>query len=136
MLSKQIALYLQSQSLGTVGTSLFYGFLPTASGTIAVVYDTGGESPGSRLGYDYPTFQIRTRANAGANTIENAYTKAADIYNVLQSISDVTLNDGTKLVDVTALQSAPISLDKDESGRAEFTLNFRAMIRNKTIYRE
>lgn len=136
MLSKQVALYLQSQSLGTVGTTLFYGFLPTASGTIAVVYDTGGESPDQRLGYDYPTFQIRTRANAGATSIENAYTRAADIYNVLQSISDVTLNDGTKLIDCAALQSAPISLDKDESGRAEFTINFRATIRNKTIYRE
>ncbi len=136
MLSKQIALYLQSQSLGTVGTTLFYGFLPTASGTIAVVYDTGGEAPDQRLGYDYPTFQIRTRANAGASSIENAYTRAADIYNVLQSISDVTLNDDTKLIDITALQSSPISLDKDESGRAEFTINFRAMVRNKTKNRE
>lgn len=136
MISLQIATYLQAQSLGTLGTTLFYGYLPTASGTIAVVYDTGGDPPDARIGYDYPTFQIRTRANAGATSVSDAYTKAVAIYNVLQSLNNVTLSDGTILIDIQAIQSAPISLDKDEMGRAEFTLNFRAHIRAPTIHRE
>lgn len=136
MLSKQIALYLQSQSLGTVGTDLFYGFLPPSPDTLTTIFDTGGEQGMMKLGYDYPTIQVRTRAAQGAASVETAYNRLAAIYNVLHGLHGITLTDGTLVVDSTGLQSAPITIGKDEETRAEFTLNFRLNIRNKTLNRE
>jgi len=136
MISKQIALYLQSQSLGTVGTDIFYGYLPETPDTLTVVYDTGGDIPDARLGYDYPTIQIRTRAAVGATSIEDAYNRIAAVYNVLHGLHNITLTDGTPLVDSLAVASAPFAIGKDDMGRAEFTQNYRLHIRNPTQHRE
>lgn len=136
MISKQIALYLQSQSLGTVGTDLFYGYLPASPNTLTTIYDTGGDTPDARLGYDYPSIQIRTRAAAGNSSIETAYTMMTTIYNVLQGLHSIVFTDGTPLVDCLAVQSSPTAIDLDDMQRAEFTMDFNLHIRNKTNNRE
>lgn len=136
MISLEIADYLQSKSLGTVGTDIFYDYLPPSPDTLTVVYDTGGYEGHRKLAYDNPTIQIRTRAIAGPTSVLTAYNRALAIYNELQGLSNVTLSSGTRLINSYGIQSAPTALDKDAENRAEFTINFQLMTRPNISNRE
>lgn len=135
MLSKSIATYLQSQSLGTIGTTLFYGFLPDTPDTLTTIFETGGTQPDARMSIDYPSIQVRVRQSAGSSSFESAYNRIIAIYNALQSLHGITLSDGTTVIDITAVQM-PINIGKDEKGRAEFTQNYNLTTSKTTIHRE
>lgn len=130
MLVDALADYLEDEAHGTVATDIFVGFLPSSPDTLTVVYSTGGPPPDARLGYDNPTFQVRTR---GPNP-RAAYDRAAAAYALLHGLHDITLGS-TLLIDCIALQSSPVSIGRDEDGRFEYTQNYRARIRNPTDHR-
>jgi hypothetical protein len=130
MLVDELADYLEDVAHGTVATDICVGFLPAAPDTVTVLFSTGGPVPDARLGYDWPTFQVRTR---GTNP-RTAYDRLAAVYGLLHGLHAVTLGD-IYLVDCVALQSAPVALGRDDAGRHEYTLNFRARVRNATTHR-
>lgn len=133
MLAKKIADYLASQGIGTVGSDLFVEFLPDSPDNVVAIYSTGGFNfnYSSVLGYDNPTIQVRVR-----NTDQlAAYNKIAAVYDKLQGLNTVTL-DGSSIINVQALQSAPTTIGRDAKNRAEYTQNYTIMVRNKTTHRE
>ena len=132
MLAKEIADYLAANGLGTVGTNVFALQLPSAPDTCLAVYPTGGGRADSKLGYDNPTIQVRTRSSNPLTAFENA----AQAYNLLHGLRRVTLSGGSYLVHCTGIQSAPVYIGRDERKRDEYTLNYQLVVRNQSTHRE
>lgn len=132
MLVAAIAQYLQVQSLGTVDTNIYYEYLPPSPDLITAIFSNGGDSSSSKLPMDNPSIQIRVRGL----TVSAAYNRIAAIYNVLQGLRNVALNDGTQVISCQAVQSAPINIGKDEQNRFEYTQTYDLIIRHVTNNRD
>lgn len=80
----------------------------------------GGPEPDSKLPYDAPNLQVRTRADADPRV---ARARAWAIYNALNGLARTALPDGTWLVLCTANQT-PQTMGQDTLGRPEYVVNF------------
>lgn len=127
----QVADYLAVAGIGVGGVNIFIGFLPQSPDTALSISPTGGFPADGKNGYDEPTFQVYTRAA----TYIAAVDKANAVYAALQGMHNVTLSEGTYVVNCLALQSAPELIGRDEQERIEFSQNFRIRVRNKTTHR-
>lgn len=129
-----LAAYLESVGIGTVGTDIFKTDAPATTNTCIIIYPTGGFEGEPKLSIDNPTFQIYARSVDPSI----AYNKLAAVYSALESLSGVTLDDGTYIIDCTGLQSQPAYYRKDENNpaRTEYSINFRFEVINKTTNRE
>ncbi|MBD3405119.1 MAG: hypothetical protein GF411_03165 [Candidatus Lokiarchaeota archaeon] len=125
--SLDIANYLQDQSVGTIGTDIFVGYMPDTneiSNNVIAIYDTGGGDPHwDELNFveRYPTFQIAIRNNqyiAGYNRIET-------VRSTLNNLTDHTATDSRYLV--LHAKSDILYAGVDDKGRHIFTLNFRTI---------
>jgi len=113
-----IATYLQSHVFGTIGTDIFYGFLPDEPDHAICVYDTSGR-PSELYGIDQPNFQITVRDASYAT----ASSTIESIQSVLQYLTNTTIN-GTFYLNINNLQ-APFSAGWDnEENRVEFKQNY------------
>lgn len=121
MLLDELAAYLETQALGTVGTDLFKGLLPDTPDACVALFETPGGPPGLTDSIDLRSFQVRTRA-AGYS---DARQKCEDIFALLHGLHEQTLS-GARYVLVAAKQ-APFSLGRDDRQRHEFAANFRAL---------
>lgn len=131
LVSTEIAAYLQTQGLGTLGTNLYKERMPEMPDTATAIFSTGGIMSDPKEGYDNPTIEVMTRADDPAT----AYNQIAAIYNVLQGLNNVLLASGTRLVHMWALQSQPINIGQDENKRTRFTQNYQLLVRNVTTHR-
>lgn len=136
LLSEAIARYLDSQELLTfdpAGASgdTFIDVVPAAPDELVVITEYPGPQP-EMLGYDRPRLQFRFRAGRDPRT---ARGRAANIYNELQALRHVTLENGTWLIACYALQPVPQSLGLDPSNRLEYSQNYEFYIRNQTKHR-
>lgn len=132
-----LARHLDAQGLlvydpeGTGGDT-FLDDMPSGPDTaVSLTSYQAGAEPDSLLPYDEPRIQVRTR-DLDPTT---SRTRCAAIYGELHGLGPVTLPDGTRLILCVALQGGPISIGKDQSGRAEHTVNFRAEHRTPTAHR-
>lgn len=132
MISEEIADYLQSKGIGTVGTDLFVDHMPDAPDTCIAVFSTGGLEPDGKYGYDDPTIEIMTRSL----NVKTAFDKIASAYNQLQALTNVTLASGTRVINSYALQSNPANIGQDEKLRTRFTQNYHLHVRNTTLHRD
>lgn len=118
MLLDDIASYLQTKGIGTVGTDIFKGEYPDSPDDMVAIYETGGFAPPKSWEGDNPTFQIRVR-NRG-------YSLGRDVCETimwtLHHVGEETLGT-TRYLYIWALDS-PISLMRDPKQRHEWTMNF------------
>lgn len=112
-----IAAYLQTQAIGTVGTNIFYGYLPDAPDNAIAIYDTAGR-PSQIHEIDRPNFQVVVRNTS----YSSAATTIQSIQALLQNITNTTIN-GQFYVDISNLQS-PFSAGYDVEKRVEFRQNY------------
>lgn len=112
-----IAEYLQTQAIGTVGTNIFVGYLPDTPTTAIAIYDTAGR-PSQIHEIDRPNFQVVVRDTSYLN----AATKIQSIQALLQNLTNTTIN-GQFYADISNLQ-APFSIGRDEEKRVEFRQNY------------
>lgn len=127
VLIKQIALYLQSQSVGTLGTDLFYSYNPdTSSLPIVAVIDTGGIQPSKDVPTKHPTFQVFIRA---ADYVTGK-TKLDAVRSALHQTRNQVLAGGgdTYFYYIFALSEGG-HIGRNEAGMDEFSINFEALIR-------
>lgn len=129
MLAEAIAQALHDAGVGvyspsSVGGTIYIVYMPPTPDEVIVITPTGGQTPGVKLPYDAPTFQIRVRGTRDPRT---GFETAMEAYNVLQSIHQDQLPNGERVSAIQALQSAPVSIGADESGRIEFTQNYVAL---------
>ena len=120
--SKHIAEYLEDQSVGTVGTDIFVGFMPDTPDTCIGVYEYAGMPPDVVAEeYELAGIQVKVRADAQ----EDAYDLAYDCLKALHMVKTTTI-EGVYYYLIEALGS-PNQIGRDKNARAQFTINFRAM---------
>lgn len=118
---EEIATYLQTNNVGTIGTDLFLTKLPEKEGTAIGVIDTGAMEADPELPIKHPTFQVFIRT-AG---YETGKTKLDAVYSLLHGIQNQTLvTNGKTYLDILAM-TAGGCLGQDEAGRYLFSINFR-----------
>lgn len=126
-----IADYLQTKGIATLDTNLYIGYLPSSPDTALAIIPTAGYAPESKLAYDKPTIQLFARGvlfTQGYNLLEA-------VYNVLQSLGSKDIS-GIHFVDITAIQSKPVTLGRDEQDRSLFSQNYLVQFYNSTDNRE
>ena len=121
-----IAAYLATGGFGTVGTSILVNTMPATPDNCIAVSIYAGMAPerthdGS--GNSRPSIQVRVR-NTSAGT---ARTKVEQIYNYLDGTTNKTIGS-TFFLGITAINSGPVPMGKDENGRTEYAWNFQTII--------
>lgn len=118
-----IAQYLADGGLGTLATNIFTTYQPSSPASCVTVLETGGPEPLEIAGIKSPTFQILVR-NSNYDT---GKTKFDSVRSRLQSVKNTTI--GNTFFYYILLISEGGHIGRDEPGRDEWSLNFRAQIR-------
>jgi hypothetical protein len=118
-----IAVYLQSLSLGTFGTTLFRDILPPTPDVCGAVFESGGAPPTPGFGvvgiaHETPSVQIRFRGAPDDSPTPAA--KAQTAYQALQRVG-VTLS-GTFYHWLRPMQP-PFILERDANKRVVWAFN-------------
>lgn len=122
---EQVATYLQTGSIGTLGTNLFIGNLPDSVDSCVAVFDTGGMQPDIYLPTKEPTFQILVRST----TYDLGKAKIDAIRALLHRNFNVTLVAGQTYVYSILALSEGGHIGQNERGLDEFSMNFKALTR-------
>lgn len=118
-----LATYLQTQGLGTVGTDIFYSYVPGQQDTGIFVLDTGGPKPDADIPTKNPTFQVFVRASsydAGRAVMDNV--RAA-----LHRLANQTIGS-FYFYNILALSEGG-HIGQNQAGKDEFSMNFQALTR-------
>lgn len=123
----EIGTYLQEQGIGTLASDLYLGRLPDSPDGVAGLFEQQGLPPrhhngGSQAPFmENPRLQILVRGT----DYETARTKAFDIYNKLNALTN-TVMGGTCYTAIFAMhQPFPIGYDNNE--RVRFSCNFQVV---------
>lgn len=103
------------------GGDAFLDMMPDAPDEAVALGAYGGAPVDSKLPYDTPSLQVRTRAPLTDR--RRARARARAIYDELNGLGNLTLPDGSWLVLCVANQT-PASMGQDERGRLEYVVNF------------
>lgn len=127
----EIAKYLQDNSLGTLGTDLFTGFMPDSPDLCTVIYETGGAAPEGQFGvngiaFENPSIAIHVRGVT--NDYDTPRARIESVYRKLQQLWATTITASgsgpTYYYSTQAIQS-PQVLSRDAQNRWKFVVNFR-----------
>jgi hypothetical protein len=132
MLLDELALYLQTQGLGTVGTTIFKGTLPDQPDACTAVFEYAGlpsektfsPTPGAAV-EEKPRVQIVCRGIK--QDYQTPRTQADAIWKALDGLGNVTMS-GTGYLWIEALQS-PFLMRRDENERVYIAVNYQVMKR-------
>ena len=121
----EVAQYLAENEVGTLGSSIFEGYLPEQEGTTIAVMNTGGLQPDIYLPTKEPTFQVFIRTN----DYETGLTKLDLVRELLHQQNNVQLvDDGIYFYFIFATAEGG-HVGRDDTGRDLFSINFRARTR-------
>lgn len=109
----------------------FSDIMPAAPDEAVALALYGGAPVDSKLPYDEPSLQVRTRGGADPRV---ARTRAWAIYGELNGLARAALPDGTWLVLCTANQT-PQTLGQDDLGRTEYVCNFSLTVHAPSAHR-
>lgn len=117
---------------GTCG-DLFLETMPQVPDEAVVLTLYDGEQPDPRLPYDTPRLQGRVRGGADPRV---SRARCAALYDELHGLGAVTLPGGVLLLSCDALQSGPVSMGLDDSGRHEHVTNYAIEFYAPTTHRQ
>ena len=109
--------------------NVFEGFLPDEPHRCVAVLPSGGYEADAGLPYDRPSIQIIVRGDDDPGWALEMWYK---VYAALVALRNVTLPDGTYLVSALPIQSGPVHIGKDNSGRFQYGLNLETETRTPT----
>jgi hypothetical protein len=115
------------------GGNVFVAHLPKMPHRCVSVFSRPGPEASSLHPYDEPHYQIIFRSDASPQW---AIDMAQAVYSCLHGKRNTTLPDGTYLVYCLVMQSSPVHLAPDESGRYRLSLNVKAEVLHTTVERE
>lgn len=132
MILDDLGLYLQTQGLGTLGTTLFKGSVPLDTPEVSIVnslialLETPGLPPervhdGPSASVDQPVIQVLVRGEP--HGYEAARALSEDLYRTLDGLANITLQ-GTAYLWLLAMQP-PFPLPWDALGRPVFVFHLR-----------
>jgi len=124
-----IAGYLATKSIGTVGSTIFVSKLPDSPDALVLITSQTSREPSvstsgtgsSFTNIDRPNIQALVRANIGQNS--TGYAKALAVKEALHGMGPFTLN-GSKYHSIFAMSDVG-DLGVDEKLRPVFSINFR-----------
>ena len=117
MITTDIAAYLQTAGLGTVGTDIFKGYIPESPNDCTVLFQRGGQPPEvvrTPVALEYPELHVIVRRD-GDTAYEDAMGMANDIMIALHTLYEQTIN-ARRYLYIRAL-SSPTLLRYDYSQR-------------------
>lgn len=131
MLLDDVADYLSTQGIGTVGSTgdwgIFKSLMPPEPNRCVALFETGGTAPyramsasAGSVPAERPRVQVVVRGNAF--DYEQARSKANDIFKKLDQLGDVTINS-VRYLWVAGAQS-PFGIGVDENNRPEVVCNY------------
>jgi hypothetical protein len=117
--------------VGAAGDT-FCDVMPDAPDTAVALTAYGGGEVDSKIPYDPPNVQVRTRGPATDRSV--ARTRAWALYGELHGLGPITLPDGTRLLSCIAAQT-PASLGQDERGRLDYVFNLGIELYAPSVHR-
>lgn len=127
---KEIAKYIDNQTVLTLGTTLFAGFMPAdVDGANVTVIETGGVPNFDLLDQQAKTIQVLSRSS----DYWTARTNALLVHNLLHGMKGVSLpvvSVAAYFVNTGEALSVPQSLGQDEKGRYVISTNYVLRIEN------
>lgn len=125
MFISDLSYYLESQGIGTRGTSLFIEDMPDVSG-LSILLSLSSDLPER----EYGVYKYRVQALVKATTYEEAHNKSVDIFNALHGKDDrlVLKANGADVMTCFAIQT-PEPLGRDEKERYVFSTNYEFTLR-------
>lgn len=115
---------------GTSGDT-FIEIEPAAPDEAVTLTLYGGPEVDSKLPYDTPSLQVRTRAGADPRV---SRARAQAIYEELNGLGPVTLPDGSYLLLAVANQTVT-SVGQDALGRCGHVINFSLEVHAPSVHR-
>lgn len=120
---ESVASYLESQSLGTRGTTLFIGAMPdTAVVTTLLTENSGSIVETGKAGIALYQPQLQIRVRGAKEDFTTPHSRILTIQSTLAGLADQTI-DGTRFLRFKPT-STVLSLGQDVVLRWEFTVNF------------
>lgn len=127
-LSKQVAIFLDERGFGVfdeTGTSgnIFINTLPDQPANALAVFTTGGAGSDPRNEYGRSNIQILIRTVP--KDPRDGEVKATEIIRAFNGFNEGPLvPDGNYIIDVSAVQSGPNQIGRDQVERFEYSQNF------------
>lgn len=113
-----LAAYMASHGIGTVGTDLFKSYMPTDPVTNVTIYETGGPQPNKELPIKKPTFQVTVRSAS----YSTGRARLAAVRALFQGINSTTIGS-TFFFYIEAISEGG-HLGRDDNGADLFSINF------------
>jgi hypothetical protein len=121
-----LADYIQTNNLGTKGTNLFIGFMPTSASLQTVLTEyTGGTVETMRTGISMKKSNMQVKTHGAEGDYSTPRTRITAIQNLLVAIQDQTIS-GVRIVRVLPLGTIN-ALGQNDSQEFEFTANFEVV---------
>lgn len=119
--AQDIASLLQTEGVGTLGSTIFYSREPVKDGVLITVYDIGGADPEPLWLRDYPNIQVRVKGTP--NSYDATFSKAQEIKEALVNHDPVVID--TANYTGIWLTSDLVHLSNDESNRPVIVGQYR-----------
>jgi hypothetical protein len=129
MTAKDLADYLAAANIGTVGTDIFYSFVPDKPDALVAVLPTGGWPRDPYIGTRHPTFQLRIRAAAFVDAEAKAAAVAAVFRDGAGAKGNFSIGSDHVFLADFAQEPETAFIGYDANSRAEFSLNLRLDVR-------
>lgn len=105
-----------------VTTPIYIGSEPASPDDVITIYNTGGDAPSPKHLLDYPTLQVRSRAN----TYVDAYDNLLEVFDFLLGRSAFTKNT-TVYTGIVATTSI-FEVGSDDNERRILAANFKLFV--------
>ncbi|MBG0830513.1 hypothetical protein HS041_22385 [Planomonospora sp. ID67723] len=125
-LLEELAQLTEDLGLGSFPGSIFLTRMPPSPDTCIVLARYGGSESSLSDDYDEPRIQVRVRGPAA--DVRTAEVLAERVYDALHGLGSRTLASGTWLQLAVGIQSGPVFIGQDSSGRPEFVINVRCEV--------
>lgn len=129
MILEALGDYLQTNSIGTLGTNIFLGKMPSSPDYCICLYEYEGMAPAESFGgspYDIEMPRIQVVVRGARDDYPTARDGAKTIKDLLADLTDVTISS-TKVLRVASLGST-IPLGLDDKDRPRIAANFQAYV--------
>lgn len=129
MLLDEVAAFIVADGHATLGTNLFLGSMPAKPDVALSLHEYPGGPPDFVFGtagvaHEYPRVQVKARGAAADYAGPRRWLEA--VYQDLAERVQSATSTGTRYLDLSPVQP-PFPLERDESNRWVFAVNFVAM---------
>ena len=129
MILEALGDYLQTNSIGTLGTNIFLGKMPATPDYCITIYEYEGMAPEESFGntaYEIDKPRIQVVVRGARDDYPTARNSSKTVRDILAAITDVTISS-TKVLRVASL-GAFIPLGLDDKDRPRIAANFQAYV--------